>query len=599
MRILVTFARMYPMQSAIMLFALVLAGIAEGIGLTALLPMLALAFSRHAQQAAGSTATADGIDAGVGHTVMEALKFLGIEPGAGVLLLVIVAGIVLKSGLVLVAKKRVGYTVAQVGTDLRLDLLRALLKTRWEYFLSQPVGSLANAVATEAMRAANAYFCGALMVSYLIEAIVYLTVALMVSWKATLACLAAGVVILFLLNQLIRKARRAGVRQTQVFESLLAHLTDSLQSIKPLKAMAREELADSLLQTETNRLNKSLRKQVLSKEALKALQEPMIIAFLAFGLYVAMTHLGMSPASVTVLIFMLAKLMSELGKVQREYQTLMISESAFWSLQEKIREAEDARETALGEQTPTLEKAIRIEGVSFGYGDQTVLENSTLSFPAGSFTAIVGVSGAGKTTVADLVIGLVRPQEGEIWIDDLPLSEIDIRRWRKMIGYIPQETLLLHDSVRVNVTLGDPSLNEEDVENALHAAGAWPFVNAMPQGMDTSVGERGGKLSGGQRQRIAIARALVHQPRLLILDEATSALDPDSEMAIGRTLRQLRGKLTIIAISHQPVLVTAADRAYRLENQKAVLIEDRLSVRRPSDAGGNIPDLLDSSVKAR
>jgi ATP-binding cassette subfamily C protein len=186
----------------------------------------------------------------------------------------------------------------------------------------------------------------------------------------------------------------------------------------------------------------------------------------------------------------------------------------------------------------------------------------------------VGVSGTGKTTVVDLVIGLLQPQAGKIWVDDLPLAEIDLRRWRKMIGYVPQDTVLLHDSVRLNVTLGDPSLNEEDVVHALRAAGAWDFVSAMPQGMDSSVGERGGKLSGGQRQRIAVARALVQRPRLLILDEATSALDPESEVAIGRTLQELSGNLTIIAISHQPALAKSADRAYRLQDGKAVLIDN-------------------------
>jgi len=366
-----------------------------------------------------------------------------------------------------------------------------------------------------------------------------------------LACLAAGLIIIVLLGRLVRNAKRAGMRQTKVFQSLLSHLTDSLQSIKPLKSMAREEFADSLLQTETNRLNKAMRKQVFSKEALKALQEPMIMTFLATGLYFAMIYLELSLASVVTLAFLMARLMSQLGKVQRQYQNMMVAESAFWSLQDKIEDARKNRETAPGGKTPTLEKGIRMEGVSFEYEkDLAVLQ----------------------TTVVDLVIGLLQPQAGKVWVDDLPLTEIDLRSWRKMIGYVPQDTVLLHDSVRANVTLGDPSLNEDDVVHALRAAGAWDFVSAMPQGMDSTVGERGGKLSGGQRQRIAVARALVQRPKLLILDEATSALDPESEMAIGRTLQQLGGELTIVAISHQPALMKTADRTYRLQNGSADLL---------------------------
>jgi ATP-binding cassette subfamily C protein len=228
-----------------------------------------------------------------------------------------------------------------------------------------------------------------------------------------------------------------------------------------------------------------------------------------------------------------------------------------------------------------------MDGVSFGYENFSVLQNSSLSFPAGSFTTIVGASGAGKTTIVDLVIGLLQPQEGTIQVDDRPLTEIDLRQWRKMIGYVPQETLLLHDSIRVNVTLGDPALTAADVEHALRAAGAWDFVKAMPRGMDSSVGERGGKLSGGQRQRIAIARALVHRPRLLILDEATSALDPDSETAIGETLQQLSGDLTIVAISHQTALARSAERSYRLQNGRAVLLDNPEALAAPSDDQDN------------
>jgi len=142
-----------------------------------------------------------------------------------------------------------------------------------------------------------------------------------------------------------------------------------------------------------------------------------------------------------------------------------------------------------------------------------------------------------------------------------------------MIGYVPQETLLLHDSVLHNITLDDPELSEEDAVEALQGAGAWEFVAGMAQGIHSTVGERGARLSGGQRQRIMIARALVHKPKLLILDEATSALDPENEAAIGRTMGALLGSLTILAISHQTALVNSADRVYRLRDGGAVLQE--------------------------
>jgi ATP-binding cassette subfamily C protein len=505
--------------------------------------------------------------------VTELLSTLGFHPSIGVLLVLIVGAILVKNVILLFAKKRVGYAVARVATDLRLALLRALLVVRWEYYVIQPIGGLANAMASEALRAARAYLSMATIVTLSIQVIVYAGVAFMVSWKTTLVSLAVGFFFLWALGGFVRKAQRAGERQTELLKSLLADMTDSLQSVKPLKAMAREKLAVTLLEKKTNRLNKALQKQVLSKEVLRAIQEPALVVFAAVGLYLAMVHWQVPLATIMVMVFLFVRLLAQLGKVQREYQEAVINESAYWSLQETIREARRECEKATGDQPPSLDRSIRFDQVSFAYGDHCVLRNASLTFPAGSFTAIVGTSGAGKTTIVDLVTGLVRPQEGEVWIDELPVAEVDLKCWRRMIGYVPQETLLLHDTVLANVTLGDPELSEKDAEQALRAAEAWEFVKAMPQGMHSTVGERGAKLSGGQRQRIAIARALVQKPKLLILDEPASALDPDSEAAICETLAQLRGGITILAISHQPALMKVADRAYQVQDCTAFLLD--------------------------
>jgi ATP-binding cassette, subfamily C, bacterial len=239
-------------------------------------------------------------------------------------------------------------------------------------------------------------------------------------------------------------------------------------------------------------------------------------------------------------------------------------ESAFWSLQRTIEESEREGETGIGTREPEFSSGIRVRDVDFAYDERPILAAADLFIPAGEVTAVVGPSGAGKTTIADLALGLVRPQRGEVFLDDVPLAEIDVAKWRRRVGYVPQEMLLLHEDVMTNVTLGDPSLSRADVEEALAAAGATDFVLELPQGLNTPLGERGARLSGGQRQRIAIARALVHRPSLLILDEATAALDPTSEAGILDTVRSLRGRTTILAISHQPALLKVADRVYRL-----------------------------------
>jgi ATP-binding cassette subfamily C protein len=579
MRILLTFARAYPWQSLIMVLALLLSGVLDGVGLSALLPLIALASGEF---------EFGGKSAALQRAVNKALHYVGLTPSIGTLLIIILVAVALKSFFLIVAKNRVGAMVAQVTTDLRLSLLRTLLVTRWEYFVRQRLGRLANVFGGEASRASSAFLSGIRMGTLVVQVVVGNVVALFVSWKATLATLLGGMFLLLTLRRLVQRARGAGRRQTQATNALVSRLTDSFLSIKPLKSMAREHLADAVLVRETHRVNRAMKKQVFAKEALRGIQEPLLTAFLLLGLYLALVWWRMPLADLIVLVVLLARILNDLRKIQLEYQEMGSSEAAYWTIRQTLDEAEAERETTLGTKPPVFSRAICLDRVSFGYGEQPVLRNASFDFPAGSFTGIVGPSGVGKTTVVDLVIGLLRPQAGEVYVDDLPLAEINVRSWRRMIGYVPQETLLLHDTVLINVTLGDRDLTEEDAEWALRAAGAWGFVEEMPEGMKTTVGERGSKLSGGQRQRIAIARALVHKPKLLILDEATTALDPATEAAICSTLRDLRGELTILAISHQAAILEAADRAYRLQDGVGTLVADRADAGLPSEKGQGV-----------
>jgi len=575
MSLLLAFGRAYPWPSFFTLISLLLAGIMEGLSLSTLLPLLSTAINNQEHPSTASSTNGSDPDVGPGQLIMDGLSQVGLSPSLEIFLIVIVIGILLKNVFLMLANRQVGYTMAHVATDLRLALIRALLKTRWEYYIRQPAGTLVNAVATEAQRSASAYHFAANVTAVSIQILVYMCVAFLVSWKVTLTAIVASVCLLLVLNKLIRMAKRAGKRQTKLLKSLLAVMTDSLRSVKPLKAMAREALFSSLLETETRKLNKAIRKQVISREALRASQEPMLTILVALGLYIALVKWGMPFATVMVLILLLAQMLSRLGKVQRQYQDMVIFESAYWSLRETIDHAEQQCENVSGDQMPVLDRGVIFDNVTFSYDKRTVLQQVSLIVSAGDFTSIVGPSGAGKTTIVDLVIGLIRPQQGEVFLDDLPLETVDLKAWRRIIGYVPQETLLLHDSVYQNVTLGDPDLQNRDVELALRAAGAWEFVQQLPEGLQTSVGEHGSSLSGGQRQRIAIARALAHRPRLLILDEATSALDSETEAEICQTLRELRGTVTILAISHQAGLIDAADRVYRLEHRQAILVEDR------------------------
>lgn len=547
-----------------MLLALLLAGVAEGIGLTTLLPLLTTVIGSQSEDGLSPIARKD--EPHISRLTKEVMTDLGIEPSIGGMLVIIVASIIFKNVLMLLARVQIGYTVAQFATDLRISLLRALIAARWEYFLQKPTGSLSNAMATETVRASNAFLFAAQTVSYCMQIVVYSAVAFLMSWEATLAALVTGIIILYSLRHLIRQTKLAGSHQTRIWKDFLSRLTDSLQAVKPLKAMGCDRLIGPVLESVNHDLNQALRQEVWSGNVLQSLQEPLLTILMALSLYAALSYLGLPLATVLVLVLIIIRILNQLGRIQSQYQRTVSFESAFWSLQKLIREATHAKEIDRGHREPTLDQGIRLDHVSFAYQSTWILKDVCLTLPARSFTTIVGPSGSGKTTLIDIVTGLLIPQKGDVWIDDLPLRSIDITSWRKMIGYVPQETLLLHESILVNVTLGDQELSEAQIEEALRAAEAWEFVSTMPHGMYSTVGERGAMLSGGQRQRIAIARALVRRPKLLILDEITSALDPESEKAVCHTLQGLRGCITILAISHQPTLVGIADQVFRVSD---------------------------------
>ena len=553
MRTLYTYIMVFPKRSAFVLVALLIAGIAEGLSLTALLPLL-------------SIAVGEKDNSGIGKFMDQALNKIGIEPSLDMILLIIVGGMFAKGLILLLANRQVGYTVAHVATALRLDLIEALLASRWQYYLRQPVGALANSVATEAYRAANGFEHSVNVLALFIQVLVYAFVALFISWQATLASLVIGLFLLIALHRLVRATRRAGNKQTHLLRDLLTYLSDVLSSVKSLKAMARDNVADAILHEQTQQLEKATRREVMNRAALMALQEPILAALTASGLYIALVVWELSLPEVMVMVFLLTRILGLLNKTQRRYQQLTAQESAYWALRKAAEDARAAAERTTGTLVPTLQKGVTLHHVKFDYDQKTIFKDLNIEIPINTFTAVMGPSGVGKSTLLDLLCGLTEPQSGEVQIDGISLHDINLRQWRHMIGYVSQDTILLHDTVMNNILVGEPTLTASDAERALRQSGAWDFVNALPAGLQTVVGERGGLLSGGQRQRIAIARALAHNPSFLILDEPTSALDPESEQTICETLQKLSQNLTIIAVSHQPAVINAAHRVFILSN---------------------------------
>jgi ATP-binding cassette subfamily C protein len=322
--------------------------------------------------------------------------------------------------------------------------------------------------------------------------------------------------------------------------------------MKPLKASGRESLLKPMLLEEAESLEGSMRRLVEAQQMSLILQEPIIVVGIAGVLMLAAEWFAVPIDALAAIGFLLYRISSRIAAMHRDYLLATSTGSTLAFVVDTIERAEAAREVHSGCLEPTLRRGIELARVTLRLGSTLVLQDLTLAIPAGKLTVITGASGIGKTSLVDLICGLLVPDTGSVRIDGTPLTELDLAAWRRRVGYVPQEGVLVNQSVLENVRLHDSDISVDRVEAALRTACAWEFVAALPEGLATLVGERGARLSGGQRQRLALARALVHDPKLLILDEATTGLDSETATAVCINLVKRLDSLTIIAISHQP-----------------------------------------------
>ena len=532
---------------------LIVANLAEGFGIASLVPLISIA--------GAGTEHADSL---AGRMVVDTLMMLGVPATLEVLLVIVVLMVVLKAALSVLATVYVARAVAEFANGLRERLIATLLRARWSYFTSKPTGMLVNAVGLESTISGTLYVMVSRYVSNAIQTLVYLAVSFAVSWKLASAAIGIGAIVFLSLHYFVRMAEKAGRRNIRRSRELITRLSDAIMSIKPLRAMGREDEFARLFSRKVDQIRKTVRREMVSKSLLGNLQDPLVTIMLAGGFFVVVEYFGMPLATVLVVGILLQRTVNTVGKLQTQYQEAIAAESAYHSVRNMTVEADRAREPPCGTTPATFEFGCVFRHVSFCFGETDILRDLNLEIPVGKLTLVVGVSGSGKTTLTDLLLGFYRPDRGQILIDGAPLEQLDIRSWRRSIGYVPQELILLHDSIVANITLGDSTIDEHRVLEALRLAGAVDFVTRLPQGFATEVGEKGPRLSGGQRQRIALARALVHRPKLLILDEVTSALDAATEQEICENIRQISRSVTVLAISHRQAWMEIADQVFFL-----------------------------------
>jgi ATP-binding cassette subfamily C protein len=540
-----------------LIVALLVSGAIEGLGIGTLLPILKVVTTKSTDAAAAH------------HSQLEQILFavfdtLHLPKTFGAMVIVFSICMTVRAIIAQQTSRATGRMVGEIAKELRMELLDSVLAARWSYFTVNPVGRFVSAVAVEANWAASVYKTSLNIAASLIRALVYCTIGLLIDWRAALLAIVLGTGLGIVNRHFTRTGRRAGRSQQLAMRDLVSDFTDVVTGFKPLKAMSRHETLIASLTKETRRIRRAMYDLVVSQQLANALPDLLINLVLVAAAFICIYLLRLRLEDLLVQGLILLRLMTNVSIVQRSLQEAATAESSYWALQTTINETRAAAEVVAKGAAPTLSDACRFQGVSFSYGMRPVLTDVSLEIPAGRVTTLIGDSGSGKTTIADLLLGLFVVDAGSITLDHKPLETIDILRWREMVGYVPQEVLLFNGTIFDNVALGDSSITEQDVRRALEDAGAWEFVATLPDGMHAPVGERGTMLSGGQRQRIALARALVHRPALLILDEATSALDPKTEAEICQTVRRQAGKLTVLAITHQPAWVNIADRVYRV-----------------------------------
>ena len=551
----------------LVLAAVVMVGLSftEGLGLLLLVPLL---------QLVGVDGHAIVDPGGIGAVLTRILASIGLRPTLGVVLAIYVGLVVGQSVLQRWNTMLSAAVRQQAEAMLRMRLYRAIGRAQWLFVARNRLADFAHVLTSELDRVGTAAHDLIDLSVVTLVAIVYIVVALYVSPAATALVLLCGGALALILRGRVADSHQLGGEQSASRAHLHRAITEHLGSMKIAKSYGAVDRHDEVFGRLTEQVQHVNLRTIAGYARLR--QETIVgsAVVLAMIVYVARQLLALPTAHLLVLLFLFARLMPRLTGLFERAQTFATVLPAFRAFDDLESQCLASAEPADGAARPiAFDREIRFDRVSFSYSanpEAPALTDISLRIPAGSMTAIVGASGAGKSTIADLLLGLIVPSRGSVLIDAEVLDSSRVSAWRGQIGYVNQETFLFHDTVRANLLWARPGASEHELQHVLRLAAADEFVERLPAGLETIMGDRGVLVSGGERQRLALARALLRQPRLLILDEATNALDSDNEGRIRHAIDGLRHRMTIVLITHRLSTVKAADRIYVLDQGRLV-----------------------------
>lgn len=539
-------------------------GILEGIGINAIIPLFSFIDGGHS----------DPTDV-ITQIIKKLFIFFHIQYNLLFLLIFIIVLFLSKSIFLFLGQYVVTRIVSDYQQKTRNELFQLFLIAEWPYLSKQKLGNLDQALITQIRDSSTVLVLISNSCLLVVNIFVYSFLVVNTSWGIAILALLFGVIGLFLLKPQFYRTQIVYNELLETSRDLGHFLSESIIGMKSIKSMS----AENKIMKQGSEYFKQLREMQIRAGWLQNLGQAMIQPFsivfiISIFIYFYKSQM-FSFASFAVSIYAINKIFANIQMVQ---STIYTWNSVLPSVKYVAHYHDEAlrhREQNNGTRHFNFSQRLEFKKTFFSYeegNNRNILSDFNLSIKRGEMVGLIGSSGAGKTTVVDLLLRLFRTRSGEILLDGVSISDIDLEDWRKNVGYVSQDIFLMNDTVENNIRFFDSSITSKDIQDAIEMAYSADFISGLSNGLQTVIGERGLKLSAGQRQRIVLARILARKPKILILDEATSSLDNESEIIIQKAIEGMRGKITVIAIAHRLSTILNFNKLFILEDGK--IIED-------------------------